>query len=47
MTYDVLRMIMNQTTTKIVIEIENYELWKFGFKLIWVLHKMHVLLKYI
>ncbi len=30
MTYNVLRMIMNQTTTKIVIEIENYNFGNLG-----------------
>lgn len=46
MTYDVLGIITNQTTTNIVIEIENDELWKFGFKFIWVLNKMHMLIKH-
>jgi hypothetical protein len=41
MTYDVLRMIMNQKTINIVIEIENDELWKFGFQFIWVLNKIY------
>ncbi len=32
---------MNQKTINIVIEIENDELWKFGFQFIWVLNKIY------